>query len=67
MAEKFCQYAKSGMTPCVRRDGDTAFAIGLGDRPICVGCERGPTMCGVRYPANWTQVVADYKKGKGNG
>lgn len=33
-----CPYAKSDMTPCVRKDGDVA----LDDRGRCVGCGRLP-------------------------
>lgn len=57
-----CRYAKSDMTPCVRRDGDLAFAIDSGDRPICVGCEHSPEFLGVPVPADWARTVADYRK-----
>ena len=35
-----CPYAKSDMTPCVRRDGELAVALTATDERICVGCER---------------------------
>lgn len=33
-----CPREKSGMTPCVARDGELAVADGL-DGDVCVGCE----------------------------
>jgi hypothetical protein len=57
-----CPYAKSDMTPCVLKDGPICFAIGLGDRPICVGCEHGPKFLGVPEPADWAKQVADYRR-----
>jgi hypothetical protein len=57
---KFCEHAKSDMTPCVRRDGAVAFAMDMADQPICVGCERTPAQLGVERPADWEQTVKDY-------
>lgn len=37
--QRQCEFAKTDMTPCVRRDGDVAWVMDRG-RPICVGCER---------------------------
>lgn len=62
MATNFCTYAKSDMTPCVRKDGATAFCFGLYDQPICVGCERSPEQLGVPRPADWEKTIADYYK-----
>jgi hypothetical protein len=47
-----CAYAKSDMTPCVRRDGAVCFALDGRDQPICVGCERTPEELGVLPPAD---------------
>lgn len=55
-----CEYAKSDMTPCVRKDGAVAFAMDSRDEPICVGCEHGPKFLGVPRPADWEQQVAKY-------
>lgn len=57
-----CRYAKSEMTPCVRRDGPVCFAIGPRDEPICVGCEHGPKFLGVPAPVDWAKTVAEYRK-----
>jgi hypothetical protein len=38
------------------------FAVGLGDRPICVGCERGPTTLGVPPPPDWHERIAAFRK-----
>lgn len=53
-----CVYAKSDMTPCVRRDGDVCWAVNARDEPICVGCERSPETLGLHRPADWTKTVA---------
>lgn len=62
MPTKECSFAKSDMTPCVRKDGDLAFTMDSSEQPICVGCERTPTELGVDRPANWDTVVAKYKQ-----
>jgi hypothetical protein len=54
-----CPYAKSDMTPCVRRDGPMCFAIDSQDRPICVGCARSPDSAGVPFPPDWEKTVAE--------
>jgi hypothetical protein len=41
-----CEFAKSDMTPCVRRDGHICWVLNSFDHPICVGCERGPKTLG---------------------
>ena len=56
-----CRYAKSDMTPCVKKDGPVAFAMDSRDEPICVGCEHGPKFLGVPRPPNWAKIVAAYK------
>jgi len=60
-----CPYAKSAMTPCVKRDGPVAYAIGPRDNPICVGCERSAQVLGVPPPADWAEQVAAYKRKHG--
>lgn len=55
-----CPYAKSDMTPCVRKDGAICFAMDSADEPICAGCERTPKGLGVPRPADWEQTVARY-------
>jgi hypothetical protein len=62
---KECPYAKSDMTPCVRKDGPVCFAMDSRDEPICVGCERSPETLGVPRPADWAKTVADYKRKHG--
>jgi hypothetical protein len=57
-----CPYAKSDMTPCVRRDGDVAFAMGSADNPICVGCEKTPAALDVPPPKDWAKMVRDYQR-----
>lgn len=42
-----CPFAKSDMTPCVRRDGHICWVLGDFDHPICVGCEKGPKTIGI--------------------
>lgn len=59
-ARKSCPYAKSDMTPCVIRDGDTCWAMDGADKPICVGCEHTPQFLGLPPPANWSRTVSDY-------
>jgi hypothetical protein len=44
---QFCPFAKSDMTPCVRRDGHICWVLNTWDKPICVGCERGPQTVGI--------------------
>jgi hypothetical protein len=57
-----CPYAKSDMTPCVIKDGPMCWAVGDGDRPICVGCERGPKTLGVPFPADWEQTLEQVRR-----
>lgn len=56
-----CPRARSEMTPCVIKDGAIAYAISSSDTPICVGCEKGPTITGIDPPKDWAQQVASYK------
>jgi hypothetical protein len=56
-----CPYAKSDMTPCVRRDGDICWAMNWRHEPICVGCERSPETLGLPRPADWEKTVAEYE------
>jgi hypothetical protein len=44
-----CDFAKSDMTPCVRRDGAICYATDQHGNPICVGCERTPSQTGVPF------------------
>lgn len=60
-----CKFAKSDMTPCVLRDGAICFCIGLGDMPICVGCERGPAAIGVPFPPDWEKTVMEARPKQG--
>ena len=57
-----CPYAKSDMTPCVLRDGDVCYAMGLDDKPVCVGCGRAPHELGREPPADWEETVAQYNR-----
>ena len=57
---KDCPYARSDMTPCVRRDGDMCWAMDANDQPICVGCEHSPQTLGLPPPADWDATVAAY-------
>lgn len=50
---KHCRWAKSGMTPCVFRDGDVAYVFGPGNEPVCVGCERAPNEIECPAPKIW--------------
>jgi hypothetical protein len=51
-----CPYAKSDMTPCVRKDGPICFAMNARGNPICVGCEKTPETLGVSTPSPWPPV-----------
>lgn len=67
MATKRCPHAKSGMTPCVIRDGAIAYAIGSGDKPICVGCEKSPKAIGVTGPdpVKWALEIYKHRNSGG--
>lgn len=59
----YCPRAKSADTPCVFRDGTVAYAMSSMDAPICVGCEKGPTVTGVTiHAADWKRTVDAWYK-----
>jgi hypothetical protein len=62
-----CPYAKSDMTPCVRRDGDVCWAFASDGQPICVGCERRPRQLGLPGPAVWPPQPERRPQGRRDG
>jgi hypothetical protein len=55
-----CEYAKSDMTPCVRKDGNVAWTMDSRDDPVCVGCGLGPQTLNLPPPKDWEKTVENY-------
>jgi hypothetical protein len=44
---KRCPRQQTALTPCVVVDGPICYTLGAYRRPLCVGCDAGPTTTGV--------------------
>ena len=62
---KRCPRQQSALTPCVVVDGSICYTLGAYRRPLCVGCDAGPTVTGVGVNvAALTREFEAYNRGE---